>query len=612
MSSRHSTKKNIPKKTSPKKTSVGYSSVFDNRYVLLLILVITFLLFLNTLTTNFINLDDTGYIRDNPYIKSLTLEGIKDIFTTFQNANYHPFTTLSYAIEYNLFGLNALPYHLVNLLIHLLNVVLAFRLVQNISGRKDVAAITALFFAIHPMHVESVAWISERKDVLYSFFYLAGLLTYLQYVQAGADKRKWYLYTVLLFLGSLLSKSAAVTFPVMLLLFDFYYRRGWQMKVLLEKIPFFLLSLLFGILAILSQKSAGAINADLMPAYSLVQRFFVVCYAVTYYIIKMIWPFNLAVLNYAPKEIPVTYYLSPLFLLLLVFLIYKAKTLKRELLFGMLFYLIAIALTIQIIPVGYTIVSDRYSYVPYIGLFFITGHFYAAIQENKFTFSGKLKPYLNYLLAGVTFFFLILTFQRNKVWNNSVSLFKEVVEKYPDVPYARFTLGKNLMDIPDVNAALAEFNKAIELDPKIPETYFYRGNLYYGQKNYSAALADYLKAVEINPQYAEAHYNVGVCYNTMGNYQAGADAITKAIQIRPNEYMYQARASSYFNLKKYQQAIDDYSAALVIVPQLGEAFYNRGATYYNMQQPVKACEDWKQSLALGYTKATEMLNAFCK
>jgi tetratricopeptide (TPR) repeat protein len=612
MSAKHKTKKVSPQKASPKKSTAGKVSVFDSRFVLPFILVLTFLLFLNTLTKSFISLDDPGYVADNPYIKSLSAKGIKDIFTSFYNANYHPFTTLSYAIEYTLFGLNARPYHLINLLIHLLNVMLVFRLIQKIAGRKDVAAITALFFAIHPMHVESVVWISERKDVLYSFFYLAGLNTYLQYVQAGADKRKWYLYTVLLFLFSLLSKSAAVTFPVMLLLFDFYYRRGWQMKVLLEKTPFFLLSLLFGILAILSQKSAGAINADLMPAYSLVQRFFVVCYTLSYYIIKLIWPFNLAVLNYAPAELPVTYYLSPLFLLLIIFLIYKVRLLQRELVFGILFFLIAISLTVQIIPVGYAIVSDRYSYVPYIGLFYIAGHIYAAIRENKFSFSAALRPYLTYMLAGATLFFLVLTFQRNKVWNNSVSLFEEVVEKYPQVAYAHFTLGKNLMDIPDYNRSLAAFNKSVELNPQLPETYFYRGNVYYNQKNYPSALADYQKAVELNPQYIQAIYNVGVCYNTMGNFQQGAESITKAILISPNEYMYQARASSYFNLKKYKEALDDYTAALAIIPQSGEALYNRGATYYKMQQPAKACEDWKQSLALGYTKATEMLNAFCK
>jgi protein O-mannosyl-transferase len=595
-----------------KKVKVSSASFLNGKYVLSGILILTFFLFLNTITKNFFTLDDPAYVADNPYIKSLSPTGLKAIFSTFHNANYHPFTTLLYAIEYRLFGLNAQPYHFINLLIHLLNISLVYLLIQKISGRREVAAITALFFAIHPMHVESVAWISELKDVLYSFFYLAGLFTYLTYLQANTAKNKWYIYTLSLFLFSLLSKSAAVTFPLMLLLIDFYYNRGWKGKVLLEKIPFLILSLVFGVITILSQRSAGAINADLMPYYSLGQRFFVVCYTVSYYIIKSFLPFNLAVLHYAPRELPYYFYLSPLFLLLLVFLVYKAKKIRHQLIFGLFFYLVGVSLTSQVIPVGYAIVSERYSYIPYIGLFFIAGYFYIGVREKLFSFSAALKPYINYLLVVFALFFMVITFQRNTIWKDSVSLFTDVTEKYPQVSHAHFTLGKNLMDTRDVNAAMTALNKAIELDPRMSDAYFIRGNLYYGQGNYPAALTDYQKAVEINPKYAEALYNLGVCYNTLGNFTEGMNALTNAINIRPNEYMYQSRASAFFNLNRYEDAIYDYTKALSINPQMGETLFNRGVSYYRIQQQAQACEDWRKAVTLGYTKANEMLGAFCK
>ena len=306
-------KKSAPQKPSSKKLEKSSFAGLNSNYILGGILIVTFLLFYNTLTNNFVNLDDSGYIKDNPDIKSLSAKNIAAIFSSFYNANYHPFTTLSYAIEYNLFGLNAKPYHFVNLFIHLLNTFMVFRLIKKISGKIEIAAITALFFAIHPMHVESVAWISERKDLLYSFFFISGLSTYYEYIHATANRNKWYIYTILLFLCSLLSKSTAIIFPLMLLIFDYYFRRGWKKKVLFEKIPFFLLSLVFGVITILSQKSAGAINADLMPEYSLFQRFFVVCFTTSYYIVKLFLPFNLAVLHFAPTELPYYYYLSPLF-----------------------------------------------------------------------------------------------------------------------------------------------------------------------------------------------------------------------------------------------------------------------------------------------------------
>ena len=296
--------------------------------------------------------------------------------------------------------------------------------------------------------------------------------------------------------------------------------------------------------------------------------------------------------------------------MLLAFLIYKARSLKRELIFGFLFYLVGISLTSQVIPVGYTVVSERYSYIPYIGLFFIMGCFYAAVQDKRLL--SSLKPVINYLLAGITLFFIIVTFQRNKVWQNSINLFTDLVKKYPNQAHAHFILAKNLMDVPDLNGALVSMNRSIELDPKAPESYFYRGNIFYSQQNYTAALNDYLKAVELNPQYREAYYNIGVTYNTTNRFQESIEPLTKAINIMPNEYMYQTRASSFFNLRRLQEALDDYTKAIAINPQVGQVYFNRGATYLNLQQTSNACADWRTASGLGFTQANEMINTYCR
>jgi tetratricopeptide (TPR) repeat protein len=186
------------------------------------------------------------------------------------------------------------------------------------------------------------------------------------------------------------------------------------------------------------------------------------------------------------------------------------------------------------------------------------------------------------------------------------------VEKYPNQAHAHFVLAKNLMDVPDLNAALGSMNRSIELDPTMSESYFYRGNIYYGQKNYEAALNDYLKAVELNPNYSEAYYNIGVTYNTTNKFQESIEPLTKAISIIPNEYMYQTRASSFFNLRRLQEAVDDYSKAIAFNPKAGQAYFNRGATYLNMQQKSNACADWKTASGLGFTKADDMINAYCR
>ena len=309
------------------------------------ILIISIVVFSNGITKIFIALDDQAYISDNPFIKSLSWENIKNIFSTFYNANYHPLTTLLYAIEYKVFGNDASAYHIISLGIHIINSFFVYVLIDKLIRHKWFAIFGSLIFAIHPMHVESVVWISEQKDVLYSFFYFGGLIIYIKYLKDKKSKNLFFVFT--LFLLSLLSKSAAVTFPLILLLFDYYFKREQNFKTKFEKVPFFILALIFGIVSILSQNAAGAINDSTMVPYSVFQRIFVVSYAILYYILKFIVPFDLCVLHYAPKVIPFYYYLCPLIIFLICLIIWKSKEVRKSLIFGFLFYLFQIKIVPQ-------------------------------------------------------------------------------------------------------------------------------------------------------------------------------------------------------------------------------------------------------------------------
>ncbi len=603
----------VRKKTAASKTlsNDGKAGSVD-WYWLSGILLFTFLLFLKTLDASFVLLDDPAYVSDNPYIKTFSIKSIKDIFTTFYNANYHPLTTLSYLIEFKLFGLSPKPYHALNLLLHLLNTVLVFLFIRALSKRREIAIITALFFAIHPMHVESVAWISERKDVLYSFFYLSALYVYFLHTQQQVDSKKLYGFSLLLFLGSLLSKSAAVTFPLLMLVLDVYLKRGLTKKIIVEKIPFFLLAVLFGILTILSQRSAGAINADLMPAYTLLQRFFVVCYTSSYYLVKLCWPFDLSAMHYAPRELPLYFYFSPLLLLALTLFVFKVRIMKREMLYGLLFYLASISLTLQVITVGYAIVSERYSYIPYIGLFFVVGVFYTHVQDGLLSFFVQLKSILRYVFVTLVLFFAMLTFQRSKVWANSHVLFADIAEKYPEVAHAHFSLAKNLVEVQDVEGALRSYSRSLELDSTVAETYFYRGCVFFGQKNYQAALSDFLKAVKRKHDYAEAYFNVGVTYSTLNRHQEAVQAYTESIRLNPNEHMYRARARSYAVIGKYSESLADCNKVLSPVSTDAETYYIRALSLFYLNRKEEACVDWKKASGLGYQQADELVKSYCK
>src|ERR1043165_1538299 len=214
---------------------------------LFIIVLISFIAFLPVFHNGFVNLDDDKYIRDNPM---LAVFNLKEIFSRYVEGNYHPLTMLTYSIEYQLFGLNAQGYHAVNLLLHLLNVILVFYAILYLSNKTEIALVASLLFGIHPLHVESVAWASELKDLLYTFFFLASYICYLRYIKE--PKSKFYFYCLLLFLLSLLSKAMAVSLPLILLLTDYFKGRKLNVKTWLEKIPFFALSILFGIIAILA------------------------------------------------------------------------------------------------------------------------------------------------------------------------------------------------------------------------------------------------------------------------------------------------------------------------------------------------------------------------
>jgi protein O-mannosyl-transferase len=350
----------------------------------IIIVIYILILFWQAGKGQFLNWDDNEYIVNNLSIRDLSWNGIVNIFSHYQVANYHPFTTLTWAIEYNLYGLNPAPYHYFNIFLHLVNTLLVFILAYRLIKSIWPSALVALIFGIHPMHIESVAWVSERKDVLYTLFFLASLITYINYL---ADKKhlKWYFVTLILFMLSLLSKSAAVVLPLVLFLLDYFQGRKFGKKTVLEKVPFLLLSILFGIIAFIAQQSLNAVNP--LTEYNILDRILIVAWSFVYYLISAIIPYELSAVHFYPEKIgnmlPWFYYVAPLVLLVIGFLIYKEKSFRKELIFGFLFFLINIILVIQLIPLGRSMVAERYTYVPYIGLFMMLAFYWKKYAVSK-------------------------------------------------------------------------------------------------------------------------------------------------------------------------------------------------------------------------------------
>ena len=578
------------------------------RYMPLSIIVFTALIYFRALFNDFANWDDDIYIIQNHLIKKFTFCNIADIFTSFYMGNYHPLAMLTFLFEYTFFGLNPFSYHLLNVLLHLLNTWLVFKFIEQLSENKITALIVSLFFAIHPMHVESVAWISELKDVLYSAFYLLSLFVYLRYIKS-TNNIKLYIGSLLLFVASLLSKSASVTLPVLLLAIDFYKGRTINTKMFLEKVPFLLLSLLFGILALLSQpieKSA----TDLFASYSFLQRIFIFSYTVSFYIIKIIAPFQLSVMHYLPmlKDgfLPWYYYASLPFILFIIFSLFFRFNFRKEIIFGLSFFLITVSVMLQIIPVGGSIASERYTYIPYIGLFYIAGQLFSYLKRHK------LRKALFILISLFVIMFSYQTWVRIGVWKNGEVLFSDSIKKYPDIYFGYWTRGIFRNGEGNLKGALQDYNKSIGKNPVFADAYYDRGVTYSSLGDIQSALRDYNNAIKLNPAYADAYLNRGMLYDGLGKADSAMYDFNMTILLKPAfAKAYNNRAVLKAKSGDLTGALQDINKAISLMPDYAEAYSNRGNIKAIQNNHTDACEDWKKAVELGYGAASQIVNKYC-
>jgi len=573
------------------------------------VLIFTALIYTRSLFNGFANLDDNEYILNNPLIKDFSIKNIKVLFITFYSRNYHPFVILTYLFEYTCFGANPLPYHIINVLLHIGNIWFVFKLCELLSGKKITAIIVSLLFAIHPMHVESVAWIAGRKDMLYSMFYLLSLIVYLRYIEAGY-RRKLYIGVLLLFTASLFSKSAAVTLPVLLIAIDIYKGRKINIESLLEKVPFFLLSLFFGILALLSQQALESINA-LSLQYNFVDRIFLFTYTIAFYIIKLIAPFSLSAMHYLPDTsggaLPWQYYASSPFLLLITFLAIKRNFFRKEIVFGLFFFLITISVTLQIVHVGFAITAERYTYVSYIGLFYIAGQFISYIWENK----ERLKNIIIAIFLLFAIMLSFLTWKRIGVWKDGVVLFTDVVKKNPDSYLAYWMRGNFKRDNGDLQGASNDYDKSLEYNSYYDPCVINREKVRIKLNYYKEELQNVEHILSADSTIAEAYNNRGIIKAKTGDLNEALNDINMAIKLNPvNAEAYCNRGNIKIMQKDYKGSVEDFDSSLKIQPNNNIVYYNRGISRFFLKDTAGACEDWKRAMQLGYD-ASLMLRQYC-
>jgi len=567
-----------PQKTSSVKAKKTHAPTKIPAWVLVVILIMTFLAFIPVLKADFVLLDDPDYVTENPLIRHFSDLG--PLIVTPIQGNYHPLTMISLALNYAISGDNAWSYHVLNLLLHLINCFLVFRLTYLLSTKNlIIACTTALFFGIHPMHVESVAWISERKDVLYGLFFLAGLISYTKYVDTSS--RKQYFFALLFLIFSLLSKPAAVIFPVALFCIDLLRKRKLTSKLIVEKIPFFIPAVIIGVLTVAAQKQIGA-TIDTPVAIG--TKILFGLYGVMMYAVKAIIPVNLSPFYPFPplnEQLPTPYYIAPLFFLGLVVLIFVLWRKNRAVTFGILFYLVNLLLVLQIFSVGGAVMADRYTYLPYIGLFYIFGWALDRYAHNNFTKA-------TYFIVAGALILAVLTFKQANVWNSSETMWTHAAKITPSAK-AYTSLGVLAKKEHNNELALQYFNRAIELNVIDNEAITNRGDIYFDQHKLDSAYNDYKKALELKPNYYPSLNNLGALFIMRAQYDSALQYLNRALSIKEYPPAYRNRGIAYLQLNRQADAIRDFEKFLTYQPE-AEVQNSVGISYRSLGKYDKALD----------------------
>ena len=557
-------KKKIEKHRHLKKPTQTISSA--SRWHLPFILVLTAIIYLPTLNAGFVNWDDPDYIYDNYVIKDLS--HLTDFFTVPIQGNYHPITQISLALNYAVSGYEAWSYHLLNLVIHLVNCFLVYKLALLLSRNNSlIAFVTSLLFGIHPMHVESVAWVSERKDVLYTLFFLAGHITFTKYIDTGVKKEYWM--TFLFLVLSLLSKPAAVIFPVSLFCIDILRNRALSLKLVTEKILFFIPALAMGLLTINAQKHIGATGEAFFGLDSNILFGF---YGIMMYFFKLILPIGQSAFYPFPplnEKLPMVYYIAPLFTMLLALITYLTWKKHKAVVFGISFYIVNLLLVLQVFSVGSAVIAERYTYVPYIGIFYIAGYLLNIFVHKN----------IYQVAITIGLIFSVLAYLQVLKWKDGVVLWENVIRHQPS-SRAYNKRADLFRDEKQYAKAIEYYAKAIQLNKADYESFNNRANVYMELGKLDSAYIDYKNVLAIKPVYIVTYDNLGAMFARKNMFDSALYYLNKAIQLNPDyKPPYNNRAVCYINMQRFDESIKDWETLLRFDPDNPDILNSIGLCY---------------------------------
>lgn len=568
--------------------------------ILIGIIASTIYVFWDVGSYGFTNWDDHEYVRDNELILSTNTEGYTKLLTRYSMGNYHPLTMLSLAVDYRLGGRDTGHFHRVNILLHLINTLLVFflfhKLAKNKAGRDILSLFATAVFALHPLHVESVAWVSGRKDLLYTLFYLCSLLLYLRYRRQ--NNRLFYLLSILAFALSCLSKAMAVTLPLALLVLDFLEKRSLKKKANWKnKIPYFALSLLFGTVALHAQQDAGAIYDSTDGFREMLMSW---THTLSWYPIKFIAPLNLTAFYSYPEFQDMSLLAPPLLLKLMLILAigaslalslakYRYMQWARIWAAGWAFLYANLLLVVQFIPVGTSLTHDRYTYLAYIGLAGIAGWLLGRLGTKNKALAWSIALLLATGMAWASK-------QQSKSWESSKVLWGKVLKNHPDEYKALINMGNAYADEANYEQAAQHYEKALEINPEYADTWNNLGNIMIEMQDYTKALHYLEQAQERDPENPKVHYNLGLAYTHTGQTENAIASYRKAIELDPySTGPYSNLSGLLFQMGQRDEAFRLINKALQFKPDDFGLYLNRGVMYGQMRKMDAALADFRRA-----------------
>ncbi len=603
------------------------SNPIQTRRALYALLALVGVVFLPTVSFEFLGWDDPLFIQNNPLVHQLTFQNLKGMFSTYVTGNYIPLTLLSFAINAEIAGLEPWIFHATNVALHVFNVFLVFLLIRSLTGSAVAAWITAAFFGLHPLRVESVAWVTERKDLLFAAFYLGALLAWLRYRDTG--KRRDAIWAFLLFAASCFSKQQAVSLPVVLVLIELFQRRRLERKAVFLLVPFFALAVLFAGVAVHGQYTSASLKAG--PMFSPAHRALLASHSLGFYIFKQVWPHPLSAIYEYPENVIAHSAFSPIRALIVVGLFLWFCRRNRTALFAGGFFFVTLLPMLNLFPAGSQVVADRFTYLPAVGFGLLVA--LAAIRVDAALAS---RGAARVAARGVALVLLValawLTVQRNRVWKNDYTLWTATLEVMPESYTALINLGLHhlhaqeideaermasklmelypgLMDGPllmglirhskgQFDSAVAHYSRTIALDPYVHTTFLQRGNAYLEMGYDQEALQDFEQALVLDPAQPEAWHQIGMVHARREQLADAIDAFTRALDLAPNQpdALFN-RGRAHALRRRMPEAIADMTRLLELDPLHHRARYQRMLAYLDSQQPDAAFADARVLMA---------------